>query len=82
MRPVARRHLQQNALDTRDGVQVFVGRIGTVTEVVDDRSGRIRIGGDEWTAVTRTPLERFDVGAQVRVMAIEGATAVVSGDMV
>lgn len=82
VRPVARRHLQLNAAEQRDGVEVFIGRIGTVTEQVDDRSGRIRIGGDEWTAVARTSLERFDVGAQVRVMAIEGATAVVSGDMV
>lgn len=82
VRPVAKKHLQANAIEHRDGVEVFVGRIGTVTESVDDRSGRIRIGGDEWTAVTRTPLERFDVGTQVRVMAIEGATAVVSGDMV
>lgn len=82
VRPVARKHLQANAIERRDGVEVFVGRIGTVTESVDDRSGRIRIGGDEWTAVTRTPSERFAVGAQVRVMAIEGATAVVSGDMV
>lgn len=82
VRPVAARHLTERNPKQIDGAQVFVGRIGTVTEAVDEHRGRIKIGGDEWSAVAQTSLEQFDVGTQVRVMSIRGATAVVSGDMV
>ncbi|CAN5356796.1 NfeD family protein [soil metagenome] len=82
VRPVAARHLKNRTPEQIDGAQVFVGRIAVVSEAVDQHRGRIRIDGDEWTAVTQTPVENFDIGARVRVMEIRGATAVVSGDLV
>lgn len=82
VRPVAARHLQNRTPEQVDGAQVYVGRLGVVTERVNEHRGRIKIGGDEWSAVSQTPVEQFDVGAQVRVMEIRGAIAVVSGDMV
>lgn len=82
VRPVAARHLLDRSPHQVDGAQVFVGRLGMVTETVDDRHGRIKINGDEWSAVALTSLERFEVGERVRVMDIRGATAVVSGDLV
>lgn len=82
VRPIAARHLRDRTPDQVDGAQVFIGRLGVVTERVDDNHGRIKIDGDEWTAVTQTSMEQFDVGAKVRVMEIRGATAVVSGDLV
>jgi len=82
VRPVATRHLHNRTPDQIDGAQVYIGRLGIVTERVDDNRGRIKIGGDEWSAVTQTPVEQFDVGAKVRVMEIRGAIAVVSGDLV
>lgn len=82
VRPVAARHLHNRTPDQIDGAQVFIGRVGVVTERVDENSGRIKIEGDEWTAVTQTSVEQFDIGARVRVMEIRGATAVVSGDLV
>lgn len=82
VRPIVAAHLTQRRPDQIDGAQVYVGRIGVVSERVDDHHGRIKIGGDEWTAVTQTSLEIFDIGAKVRVMEIRGATAVVSGDLV
>lgn len=82
VRPVAARHLKNRTPEQIDGAQVFVGRIAVVSQRVDEHEGRIRIDGDEWTAVTQTSIENFEVGARVRVMEIRGATAVVSGDMV
>jgi membrane protein implicated in regulation of membrane protease activity len=82
VRPVAARHLHNRTPEQVDGAQVYIGRLGVVSERVDEHSGRIKIGGDEWSAVTQTSIEQFDVGATVRVMEIRGATAVVSGDLV
>lgn len=82
VRPVAATHLKNRTPEQIDGAQVFVGRIAVVSERVDEHEGRIRIDGDEWTAVTETSIENFEVGARVRVMEIRGATAVVSGDLV
>ncbi|MBA2553109.1 MAG: NfeD family protein [Geodermatophilaceae bacterium] len=82
VRPIAARHLHNRTPDQIDGAQVFIGRLGVVTERVDENSGRIKIEGDEWSAVTQTSVEQFDIGARVRVMDIRGATAVVSGDIV
>lgn len=82
VRPVAARHLHSRTPDQIDGADVYIGRLGVVTERVDHNSGRIKIAGDEWSAVAQTSIESFDIGARVRVMEIRGATAVVSGDLV
>lgn len=82
VRPVAARHLRSHSPGQVDGAQVFVGRIGVVSEAVGANGGRIKIGGDEWTAVAQIDEDRFEVGSTVRVMEIRGATAVVSADMV
>jgi membrane protein implicated in regulation of membrane protease activity len=79
-RPVARRHLHANTPDQLDGAHAFVGRIGVVTQQVGEHDGRIRIGGDEWTAVAQLPDCTFAVGSTVRVVDIRGAHAVVSDD--
>lgn len=81
VRPVAARHLRGRSPEQIDGAQAFVGRLGVVSEPVDEHGGRIKIGGDEWSAVAQTAPDRFEVGATVRVMQIRGATAVVSADM-
>ncbi|MBA2390914.1 MAG: NfeD family protein [Geodermatophilaceae bacterium] len=82
VRPIAARHLAERTPGQIDGAQAYVGRLGVVTERVDEKRGRIKIGGDEWSAVTQTSIEQFDVGATIRVMEIRGATAVVSGDAI
>ena len=82
VRPIAARHLHNRTPDQIDGAQVYIGRLGVVTERVDENRGRIKIEGDEWSAVSQTSIEEFDVGTRVRVMEIRGATAVVSGDLV
>lgn len=77
VRPVARRHLTEGTGLTGTGVDAVVGRTALVTRPVDRHGGRIRLGADEWTARTQHGGEVFAVGDTVRVLQIEGATAVV-----
>jgi membrane protein implicated in regulation of membrane protease activity len=76
LRPVARRHL--TAPPSRAfGVDALVGRPGYVVEEVTGRNGRIRIGGEEWSARTFDDSLVIPAGARVDVLQIDGATAVV-----
>jgi len=61
------------------GHQNLVGRTAIVDEPVSDYAGRVMIDGELWTARAR-PGEHFDVGAHLRVVSIEGATAFVAGN--
>ena len=44
---------------------------------VDQSGGRVRIGGEEWTARAFMPDQVLEPGTQVEVVKIEGATALV-----
>jgi membrane protein implicated in regulation of membrane protease activity len=77
VRPIATKHLTQSTRPQIDGVQTVVGRTAKVTRPVDRHSGRIKLGADEWSARTQHSGETFDVGTTVRILEIEGATAVV-----
>jgi membrane protein implicated in regulation of membrane protease activity len=78
VRPVAKRHLTEGPLHKElDGVHAVVGRTARVTQDVDRHSGRIKLGADEWSARTQHSGETFQVGETVRILAVEGATAVV-----
>lgn len=59
------------------GTASYAGREGTVIEEVTDTSGRVRIGGETWSA--RGLDQRIaHPGDRVTVVRIEGATAVVA----
>jgi membrane protein implicated in regulation of membrane protease activity len=77
VRPLAKRHLTEGTPEQLDGVAALVGRTARVTQAVDGHGGRIRLGADEWTARSQYGSERFPVGATVRIMQVDGATAVV-----
>ncbi|MGY2130291.1 NfeD family protein [Blastococcus sp. SYSU DS0617] len=77
VRPIAKRHLTERTPLQLDGVDALVGRTATVTRAVDAAGGRIRLGSDEWSARTQYEGEAFAVGTTVRILQIEGATAVV-----
>ncbi len=77
LRPIARRHVRLPAL-ARTGTAALVGRKAVVTRRVDDVGGRVRIGGEEWSARTYLDGQAFDEGATVSVIEIQGATALVS----
>lgn len=74
--PVARRHLTQPpALKT--GPAALVGKRAQVLEEVTGYGGRVRIGGEEWSARAYDETLVIPVGNTVDVMQIDGATALV-----
>ena len=77
VRPIATRHLTNRTPLQIDGVGTLIGRTAKVTQEIDSSSGRIRMGADEWTARSQHSSERFAVGDTVRILQVEGATAVV-----
>ena len=77
VRPIAKRHLTERTPQQLDGVDYLVGRTAVVTRAVDMDGGRIRMGADEWSARTQYEGEAFAVGTTVRILQIDGATAVV-----
>ncbi|GAA2798629.1 NfeD family protein [Kribbella solani] len=76
VRPVARRHLTGHPL-IRTGVAALVGREAVVLATCDRDTGRVRIGGEEWSARSYDPDLLIPAGTRVDVFAIEGATALV-----
>jgi membrane protein implicated in regulation of membrane protease activity len=59
------------------GFSNLVGKDALVLEAVGPRHGRVQIGSEEWSARTDGS-ESIDEGVEARVVAIDGATAVVS----
>ncbi|RMI30353.1 NfeD family protein [Nocardia stercoris] len=53
------------------------GRSATVLEQVDAHGGRIKIGGEVWSAIPMDSTELYAAGETVFVMKIDGAHAVV-----
>src|SRR5437660_2902436 len=76
LRPIARAHLHVPTM-LRTGTAALVGVKATVVQRVDAGGGRVRIGGDEWTARPFMEGQVFEPGVQVEVAEIKGATALV-----
>ena len=77
LRPIARRHLRLPAV-SRTGTDALVGRKALVTRRVDARGGRVRIGGEEWSARAYVDDQVLLEGQTVDIIQIEGATALVA----
>ncbi len=76
VRPVALRHLRQPS-STRTGVDALPGKSGLVLDRVDQYDGRVKIGGEVWSAKTFDPTAVLEPGTPVEVVRIDGAHAVV-----
>ncbi len=76
LRPIARAHLHMPAL-TRTGTAALVGARAVVLERVDANGGRVRLGGEEWSARSYMEEQVMEPGTRVEVAQIEGATALV-----
>jgi membrane protein implicated in regulation of membrane protease activity len=63
---------------SRTGTDALVGRQGLVTQRVDAKGGRVRIGGEEWSARAYVGDQVFVEGQTVDIIQIEGATALVA----
>ena len=76
LRPIARAHLHMPAA-LRTGTAALEGAKAVVVQRVDADGGRVRIGGEEWTARSYMDGQVFEPGTQVEVAEIKGATALV-----
>jgi len=76
VRPVAKRHLV--GIGTHQtGSAALVGKQAVVLSAVDEHDGRVRLNGAEWSARSYDRTQTLAIGQTVRVMEIDGATAVV-----
>ncbi len=73
-RILARLRAQQEMIPS--GTAALAGRTALVLSAVDDLGGRVKLAGEEWSARSE-PGATLDVGARVRVVTIDGATAIV-----
>ncbi|WP_351237337.1 NfeD family protein [Streptomyces sp. NPDC002133] len=76
VRPAVLRHTLQPQVE-RFGVDALVGRTAYVVSEVTGLDGRVRIGGEEWTARAYDETLVIPPGTTVEVMEISGATALV-----
>src|SRR5437870_3315967 len=76
LRPIAQRHLHMPAA-LRTGTAALEGAKAVVVQRVDVNGGRVRIGGEEWSARAYLEDQVLEPGARVEVVKIEGATALV-----
>jgi membrane protein implicated in regulation of membrane protease activity len=79
VRPVAKRHLKVPAM-LRTGADALIGVTAEVVNQVDRYHGQVRLRGEVWSARLCEGTADNDVlepGDSVRVLAIDGATALV-----
>ncbi|MET9850573.1 NfeD family protein [Streptomyces ossamyceticus] len=76
VRPVAARH-RAGRPELATGIDALKGKHAVVLERVDGSGGRIKLGGEIWSARSLDSQLTFEVGQEVDVVEIEGATAIV-----
>ena len=76
LRPIARAHLSMPPA-LRTGTAALQGARAIVLQRVDQNGGRVKIGGEEWSARAYMPDQVLEPGTQVEVVEIQGATALV-----
>jgi membrane protein implicated in regulation of membrane protease activity len=78
VRPLVKRQLRPRyGPQHRFGVAALVGRQARVVQEVTGNAGRVRIGGEEWSARAYDETLVIPAGTTVDVIEIEGATALV-----
>jgi membrane protein implicated in regulation of membrane protease activity len=77
IRPSVVRRLHSGP-DLKTGAEALIGKRATVLrELAYGTPGRVKIGGEEWTAEPYDEDDRIEVGETVDVVQIKGATAYV-----
>ena len=76
VRPVAARHRSQRP-QLATGIDALKGRQAVVLERVDGSDGRIKLAGEIWSARSLDNGRAYEVGQEVDVVEIDGATAIV-----
>ncbi len=81
VRPPLLRALRRGEDPTKSNVDALLGTRGQVVQTVSRHGGQVKLAnGELWTAIvpTDSPATSLEPGTAVRVLAIEGATAVVA----
>lgn len=76
VRPWAKDHLRRSTPDIRTNAQALVGREAVALTRLSGQDGRVRLAGETWSARSADGSE-VGAGTHVRVVSIDGATAVV-----
>ncbi|MEU1303395.1 NfeD family protein [Streptomyces shenzhenensis] len=76
VRPIANRYSRQRP-ELATGVDALKGKQAVVLERVDASGGRIKLAGEVWSARALDTGRAYEVGQEVDVVDIEGATAIV-----
>lgn len=76
VRPIAARHGRQRP-QFATGVDALKGKQAVVLERVDGSGGRIKLAGEVWSARSLDTGRAYEVGQEVDVVEIEGATAII-----
>ncbi|MBX7549093.1 NfeD family protein [Streptomyces sp. NPDC004232] len=76
VRPIAARHTRQSPR-LATGIDALRGKQAVVLERVDGSGGRIKLAGEVWSARALDTERAYEVGQEVDVVEIEGATAIV-----
>jgi membrane protein implicated in regulation of membrane protease activity len=77
LRPIAMRHMHVPP-HVRTGTAALIGARATVLERVDGQGGRVKIGGEVWSARCYDEDCVIEPGKRVEVLKIDGATALVA----
>jgi membrane protein implicated in regulation of membrane protease activity len=77
-RPPLLAYVRRSVPNTPTGTAALVGSQGEVLVPVSRDGGRVKLGGEVWTARSATGGLPLEVGSQVTVVRIDGATAVVA----
>ena len=77
LRPIALRHMRMPP-HVRTGAAALIGTSATVLEQVDRDGGRVKIGGEIWSARSYDEDQVIEPGDHVEVLKIDGATALVA----
>lgn len=77
LRPIARQHMKLPP-HVRTGAAALVGTSATVLEQVNRDGGRVKIGGEVWSARAYDEDQVLEPGDRVEVLKIDGATALVA----
>ena len=78
VRPWAKRRLAATTPQMKTNVDALIGRSATTITAVDDGGGRVRLGGEEWSARLAPVVQgttRLEAGASVIVTENDGALA-------
>jgi membrane protein implicated in regulation of membrane protease activity len=78
VRPMIKSHFMVPEGHGDIGAVAHVGRTALVLQTVTEHDGRVKLGGETWSARTAPHSAACLPGQEVRVVSIEGATAIVS----